>query len=96
MAIIVSTKIAQKLTNKHSITEDEVLQCFANRDGKFLIDTREDHASDPPTHWFVAETNRGILLKIAFIQRDGDIFLRTAYKANPEEIRIYNKYGKKA
>ncbi|MBV2184332.1 MAG: hypothetical protein KUL88_07325 [Rhizobium sp.] len=94
MAIIISPKIAEKLQKKHSVSHDEVTQCFANRDGRLLVDTREDHASDPPTLWFVAETDYGRLLKIAFVQRDGDIYLRTAYQANAEEIRIYEKYGK--
>lgn len=94
MAIIISRKIAEKLANKHKVTADEVAQCFANREGRFLFDEREDHASDPPTLWFVAETDYGRLLKVAFVQRDGDIFLRTAYQANQAEIRIYNKHGK--
>lgn len=94
MAIIISSKIAEKLKSKHSVTEEEVDQCFSNRDGVFLTDTREDHRSDPPTLWFIAETDYGRLLKVAFVSRDGNIFLRTAYQPNAEEVRIYNKCAK--
>lgn len=94
--LYISHNVHQKLLQEHCLTnpENEILEVFANRDGKFLIDTREEHASDPPTQWFIAETNRGIKLKVCFIHKDGDIHIRTAYKANADEIRIYEKYGK--
>ena len=69
-------------------------QCFANRDGRFLIDDREDHASDPPTYWFIAETDYGVKLKVVFIPYpDGTIYLRTAYPPNNNELRIYKNHG---
>lgn len=78
---------------KHSVTRREVEQCFENRCGNFLYDNRENNKTDPPTEWFVAETNSGRRLKIVFVPKDGKIFLKTAYDANPEEVRIYEKYG---
>jgi hypothetical protein len=96
--IVVSPKVAAKLQEKHGVTPDEVRQCFINREGGFLEDTREEHRTDPPTQWFVAETNKQVRLKIVFIQRQTAagprIDIRTAYPPNDEEIRIYEKYGK--
>ena len=58
---------------------------------KYLIDTREDHATDPPTLWFVGETHRGRKLKIIFVLRDGNIYIKSAYEANEAAKRIYTK-----
>ena len=60
--------------------------------GDFLRDQREDHRSDPPTLWFIAETYIGRKLKMAFIPVDGDFHVGTAYELNDEEVRIYKKY----
>ena len=93
MAIIISNKIRGKLKEKHGVREEEVEECFANLVGDFLRDQREDHRSDPPTLWFIAETYMGRKLKVAFIPVDGDFHVRTAYEPNDEEVRIYRKYG---
>jgi hypothetical protein len=94
MSIKISQKVLAKLTSKQPpVTPTEIEQCFVNRSGIYLEDTREEHQSDPPTRWFVAETFYGRKLKVAFIVRGEDLHIRTAYDANPEEIRIYSKYG---
>lgn len=93
MALKLSNKILEKLASKHGVSKDEVEQCFANRTGKYLGDTRENHRSTPPTHWFIAETNYGRKLKIAFIVEGNDVFIRTAYPPNKDELHIYKKYG---
>lgn len=90
----ISPSVLDKLAGKvPPVTQDEILQCFANREGKFLLDLREEHASDPPTRWFIAETNFGRKLKIAFIPREEIVTVRTAYSPNDTELRIYEKYG---
>jgi|SRR5580658_8705992 uncharacterized DUF497 family protein len=95
--ITVSSKVAAKLHEKHGVTADEVRQCFANRDGGLLEDDREEHRTDPPTQWFIGQTNKRLKLKVIFIQRQTDsgprIDIRTAYPPNDREIRIYEKYG---
>ena len=92
MSLVISPKVREKLANKSPpVTEAEVRQCFANRTGKYLYDEREDHKSDPPTRWFIAETNYGRNLKVVFIQRDGDVIIRTAYDPNRDETRIYRQ-----
>lgn len=94
MAIIFSQGIRDKLASKHSVSEDDVRECFANRSGQFLEDTREDHKTDPATLWFVAETNSGRRLKVIFVYRDGNIFIKSAYVAEEKSIRIYDSLGK--
>lgn len=93
MALVISPNIREKLARKHNVCEEEIAQCFANRTGKYLQDTREDHASDPPTLWFISETDYARKLKIVFISRDGNVYLRTAFEPNEIELRIYEKHG---
>lgn len=85
----ISEHVATKLGTKHRVVRREVEQCFENLCGKFLIDNREEHKSDPPTHWFIAPTNANRQLKVVFIFKDGNFYLRTAYEPNAEELRIY-------
>lgn len=87
--IIISAEIQEKLAIKHSVTETEVRQCFTNLYGPCVEDTNEDHQTDPPTYWFLAETDRERLLKIAFVQRDGNIYIKSAYDANKTAIENY-------
>lgn len=93
-SIIISSRIDDKLDDKHRVTQAEVEQCFDNRCGYNLMDDREHHRTDPPTLWFIAETLKGRLLKIVFVYRDGNIHLKSAYEPNDEEIRIYETKGK--
>lgn len=88
--LIISEKIRSKLTDRHSVTEREVEQCFENIEGPLLIDSREDHKSDPPTLWFISRTNKNRLLKVAYIQRGGSVYLRTCYEPNETEMQIYS------
>jgi uncharacterized DUF497 family protein len=90
MALIVSNKIKAKLLLKHQVTVEEVIQAFADRPDYVVEDEREDHKSDPPTVWFVASTDRGRMLKVAYIQRGDDIYLRTAHPAKEAHIRLFN------
>ena len=94
MKLLISPKVLEKLANKKPpVTKEEIKQCFANRTGIYLLDEREEHASHPPTRWFIAETDFGRELKIAFIPTGNVLIIRTAYDPNPEEKRIYQKYG---
>ena len=94
MALVISPKIKRKLLDRHRVSEIDITECFSNRSGKLLEDRRVSNRTDPPTLWFIAETDYGRQLKIVFVQVDnGDIHIKTAYEPNPEEIRIYNKYS---
>ena len=89
MTIIISKKIEDKLLGVHNVTVREVEQCFDNLLGTLLLDTREKHRSDPPTMWFISTTNKDRILKVVFIKRDGNFFIRSSYEPNIDEINIY-------
>lgn len=93
MNLYFSQGVRDKLKNKHSVTEAQVLQCFANREGKYLIDDREEHRTEPATRWFVASTDYGIMVKVCFVFDPNTklIEIKTAYRAPPAVIAIYNK-----
>lgn len=93
--LIVAPDIRDKLLNKHQVKEGEVHECFFNRDGPYLEDTEEDHLTDPPTEWFIAPTDRGRYLKVIFVFRDGNIFLKSAYDANATAMHIYSELSNK-
>jgi len=89
MALRISSAIKEKLLIKHRVCTKEVIECFENRSRNYLIDTREGHRTEPPTMWFISETNRGRLLKVVFIFKHGDIHIKTAYQPNQKEISIF-------
>jgi hypothetical protein len=89
MRVVISAATLKKLSEKHNVTRAEVLQCFENRTGGLLLDSREEHQTNPPTLWFVAETDAGRVLKIVYVQRGDIVFLKTAYDANTDEKQIY-------
>ena len=62
-AVHVSPHVKEKLKEQHQVTMREVHQCFKNRVGKLLADTRELTKTDPPTLWFIALTNENRPLK---------------------------------
>jgi len=93
MKLHVSADVRRKLANKHHVQVKEVHECFENRCGKDLFDMRARHRTDPLTRWFLAPTNHRRLLKIVFVPTPYGIEVKTAYAPNPEEIRIWNKYG---
>lgn len=93
--IELSPHIRDKLRDKHHVSVKEVRECFENRTGTDLFDTRAKHQTDPLTRWFLACTNRQRLLKVVFIPigPGKGVRVKTAYEPNPTEIQIYNKYG---
>jgi len=95
MEIFISKRVQEKLDDKHGgVSMLEIRQCFANRDGAFLRDDRANHLTNPPTQWFIAETDRCRELKIAFIEREGAIHIKTAYAPNDAERRVYAEVNK--
>ena len=92
--IVIAPKILKKLKEKHGVERREIEQCFANRAGNYLEDDREDHRTDPETLWFIAPTNTGRLLKIAFMFIDGNIHIKSAFEPFDSEIEIYNEFGR--
>lgn len=93
-AIVISSAVMEKLRRKHGVTRLEVVECFHNREGIFLIDDREPHRRHPPTLWVVAETSKRRLLKVVLQMRKGIFRIITAYEPNPVEMHIYETKGK--
>lgn len=94
MSVVISPRIKAKLSEKHQVSEDEVREAFDNICGNFLIDSREDHQTDPVTLWFVAETRKGRLLKVMFVYRDGNSVVKSAYDASDVVQGIYDRHAK--
>jgi len=102
MGLRFSDDVKRKLSEKHQVSEDEVRQCFENRDGDYIKDPREEHQTDPPTHWFVSETNKRRRLKVCFVARkiktesghEVRVDIKTAYPPDEIEIAIYERFGK--
>lgn len=91
MKLIISTGVRIKIANKTPpVTENEIVQCFANRTHKDLLDVRAEHLTNPTTRWFIAETDFGRKLKIAFMPTVDGIVIKSAYDANAIELRIYS------
>ena len=102
MPIYISEKVKAKLAEKHGVTPEEVTQCFENLEGGFIEDTSLEHVSEPPTYWFVSETNKRRRLKVCFIHREfvddsGKTIKRTsirsAFDANEKAIATYERLG---
>ena len=89
MRLLISTKVKSKLFEKHAVTENEIRECFLNRERTALRDEREDHQSDPPTLWIIAKTDYLRELKLVFMVTDKGVILKTAYEPNQQEIQIY-------
>ncbi len=93
--LVLSEHVKAKIANDHNVTIAEVRQCFLNRKGRLLVDNRALTRTNPPTLWFIADTNKVRSLKIVYIQVGLQIHLKTAYEPNEIETAIYLKYGKK-
>lgn len=91
--LIITPEIEAKLISKHNVRRVDIVECFYNKDGNYLEDTRTENKTNPPTMWFIAETHKGILLKVVAVYENRNIYLKTAYQPNQTEIDIYTKYA---
>ncbi|WP_251371912.1 ADP-ribosyl-(dinitrogen reductase) hydrolase [Polynucleobacter sp. MWH-UH24A] len=87
--LVISPRLAEKLIKKHRVRRVEVEECFYNRTGIVLEDTRAEHQTEPPTVWFIAPTHQNRLLKIVYVLNDGVVNLKTAFEPNPREKLLY-------
>lgn len=89
-----SEAVTKKLSRKHHVTRAEIEECFLNRHKGLLEDSREQNKTNPPTRWFIAETDEGRLLKIVFMElNDASYEIKTAYEPNSIEVKLYEKYA---
>ncbi|MGQ4583397.1 DUF4258 domain-containing protein [Lysobacter sp. F60174L2] len=91
MDLRISPRVADKLKEKHSVSHNEIAECFANRHGKFFTDTRANHATDPPTYWFVSETDTRRVLKVVFIRHPDHFAIKSAYEPKDGSSELYAK-----
>jgi len=89
----ITEAVSAKLKEKHGVSRVEIEQCFANKAGRLLEDSRAHVKTVPPTLWFIACTNKGRALKVVYIQKGASVELKTAYEPNEEESRIYKRHG---
>jgi hypothetical protein len=89
--ILISSDTKKKLLSKHNVTEEEVCECFYNREYGFADDNREKHQTNPKTQWFLSRTDKRRLLKVCIVVSEGKIDIKTAYPPNEDEIWLYQK-----
>ncbi|MBB5875876.1 ADP-ribosyl-(dinitrogen reductase) hydrolase [Xanthomonas sp. 3498] len=89
MDVRISARVREKLELKHGVTPLEVYQCFLNRDGPSFRDNREDHETDPPTQWFIAETDHGRKLKVVYVQYPDFFAIKSAFEPTQKWVTDY-------
>jgi len=89
--LIISPSVRKKLRDKHNVTEDEIKECFLNKNESrgHLEDTRADHKTDPATMWFISETHRERRLKVVWMNTEEGAVIKSAFPPNEVEERIY-------
>ncbi|CRD54376.1 hypothetical protein [Stenotrophomonas indicatrix] len=91
MTFKISRGVAEKLQNKHKVSASEIEEAFLNRTGGYFTDSREDHQTNPPTYWFVSETDNGRTLKVVFVQYAGHYQIKTAFEPTDGSPALYAK-----
>lgn len=96
MKLLISPKVRAKLAAKQPpVSEEEIVECFSNRNSTYAIDTRADNLMNPLTRWFIAETNFGRKLKVAFVPTKDGIHIKSAYDPDADDFRMYNELSEK-
>lgn len=90
----ISPRVAAKLRDRHKVDGNDIAECFANRHGKFFTDSRADHQTDPPTYWFVSETDAGRVLKIIFVRYPESFAIKSAYEPTDGSDALYEELCK--
>lgn len=101
----ISEKVRKKLADKHQVTEDEIRQCFVNIDADYdyIEEVRQEHKTDPPTYWFISETDRRRKLKVVFMAwrvevEPGKTKIRTeiksAFEPSADDLANWERHGK--
>lgn len=93
MGLYISPDVRCKILKRHGVVEDEIIQCFANRTRGDLLDTRLHNKTDPPTRWFISQTDKGRTLKVVYIYDGKDIIIKTAFHPTDNSESIYYKHS---
>lgn len=94
MGLLISQSVREKLQAKHGVTEAEIIEAFGNRDRVFLEDTRTENKTNPPTMWFMSETDMGRRMKVVFIDDGTDMHIKTAFSPTDNSEKYYRKHAK--
>lgn len=97
MELFISPEIKEKLLRKHGVTTEMVLEAVANRKRALLIDSREQHRTNPPTCYFFSTTDDGRILKVVLVANlaTGEVWLKTAYTpSDPAAQQNYEKIAR--
>lgn len=94
--VVIVPEIRQKLEIKHGVREIEVHQCFINRDRSYVVDEDEDPEPNAgvPTEYFIAETDKGRLLKVCFVFENGNCYIKTTFEPSQKAISTYESASK--
>lgn len=93
MTIVITPAICAKLWSKHQVKPEEVEQCFINKNGEYIEEVRPEHATNPPTLWFISETHWGRRLKVVFVHENGNNYIKSAFPPSEAAVNNYLKYG---
>ncbi|WP_164227295.1 ADP-ribosyl-(dinitrogen reductase) hydrolase [Stenotrophomonas maltophilia] len=96
MDIKISRGVSEKLQNKHHVSYEEIREAFINRTGGFFTDSREDHQTNPPTYWFVGETDTGRTLKVVFVKYPDHYQIKSAYEPTDGSPALYDRLVRRA
>ncbi|MBH1529900.1 DUF4258 domain-containing protein [Stenotrophomonas maltophilia] len=96
MTFKISRAVADKLQIKHKVSASEISEAFLNRSGGYFTDTRQDHQTNPPTYWFVSETDKGRILKVVFVQYANHFQIKTAFEPTDGSPALYAKLVQQA
>ena len=91
LGLTISDNILYKLESVHNVQPREIEQCFLSREGVSLVDDREEHRTDPPTKWFLAYTNDNRLLKVVYVWKKDECYIKSAFEPNDKEIEIWKQ-----
>lgn len=92
----ISPKTEKKIERKHnSISLDDIYYAFHNPLGGIFDDNRPEHKTEPPTRWFIGETEYGRKVKIAYIWPPGEKpRIKTAYEPKQPTLEYYKYINK--
>ncbi len=93
--VIPSQEISDKLA-KRQIDEFDIRACLANREGTFVEETKLTHITNPASYWFIAEDDKGRILKISFMYYTAaaEMHIKSAFEASEKQINEYKPYLK--
>lgn len=88
---VISPEVEEKLRTKHNVDVNEVYECFLNRHGPFFLERRPEHATDPPSWWFVAETDKQRVLMVIFVKYPDYFAIKSTFEPENGQDEEYER-----